>query len=438
MFQHRKKMEIRLLPSIIALAIALVFGDASRTGFAQQKQEDMPMSASFSKAISSEAFMNVLPRGSLQTASEPKPFPNAISTKETAKAAPTQSATQAAYSVDNANLQTGAVATAQYQSPASATPIGSGVAVEQPFISQTTATPAIPEMQLVTNPVGWRKRLGLDNSQPNFLVGYEAISFHRSNDSVGPFSQNAPMQYFDREMTGRFTVSKLFGGLERIDFIFTGPFHFEKQNSVSGPVNSNLPGTISSGFDAADRHQQSHSIKLSSYELNRCSSGDDLSQFFYGLRFLEHNERYMLDSTKGLAGSHFRIESENFMAGGQIGLDLFRPVSQRFSVGFGSSVGVYGNFATAAVSASDGANSILDASDSGFRINSMFGGNGRLKYQVSKNIVASGGYELWYFPGLATAADQRLPSGPQPASFSLQSDDDQLFRGWSAGLSGRF
>jgi len=437
-FPHRKKMEIRILPSTLAVAMVLVCGDISKTGFAQQKQHDMQVSGSFQRAISSEAFMNVLPRGSLQTASEPKPFPNAISTKEIAQADLTQSATQAAYEVDNANLPSGAVATAQYQSPSTPTPIGSGVAVEQPFQSQTTATPAIPEMQSATNPVGWRERLGLDNSQPNFLVGYEAIGLHRSNDSVGPYSQNAPLQNFDRELTGRFTVSRLFGGLERLDFIFTGPFHFEKQNSVSGPVDSNLPVTISSGFDAADRHQQSHSIKFSSYELNRCSTGDDLSQFFYGLRFLDHNERYTLDATKGVTGSHFRIETENFMAGGQIGLELFRPISQRFSVGCGSLVGVYGNFAKAAVSASNGANSILDASDRGFRINSMFGGHARLKYMVSKNIVASGGYELWYFPGLATAADQRLPGGPQPASFSLQSNDDQLFRGWSAGLSGRF
>ena len=283
----------------------------------------------------------------------------------------------------------------------------------------------------------WSDRLGLDKVHPNFLVGYEAIRFHRSNDSVGPYSQNDSLQRFDTELSGRTTLSRLFGDLERIDFIFTSPFHFEKLNSVSGPVDSNLPASISSAFNVADRHENSHHIKLSFYELN-FSSGDELSKFFYGLRIVDHNEHFALDSTKGSSNGHFRIETDNFMAGGQMGLDLFRPVSQRLAVGIGSSGGVFGNFASASVRASTGATSLLDVGDSGFRINSMFGLNGRLKYQVTKNITASGGYEVWYFPWLATAADQRLASDPLLTSFSLQTDDDQLFRGWSAGLSGRF
>ncbi len=273
---------------------------------------------------------------------------------------------------------------------------------------------------------------------PNFVAGFEAISLYRSNDSVGPYSQNESLQSFDRELSGRFILSRLFGSLERLDFIFTGPFHFEKQSSMIGPVDSSLPSTLAPAFDAADRHQPSHRIKLSSYELNRCSSGDEQSQFFYGLRFFDHNERFTLDSTRGASSSQFQIETENFMAGGQIGLDLFRPVSQRLSLGIGSLVGVYGNFANASVRASSGATSLLATSDNGLRINFMFGVNGRLKYQVSKSITAFGGYELWYFPGLATAADQRLAGDPLHTSFSMQTDDDQLFRGWSAGLSGRF
>ena len=422
--------------------MVLVYFHASTSAFAQSWQNKTPTGFASRNAVSSAAFIKGLPLGVLDVASEPVPFPNwpATNTPSTTDLQPV--VTQAAYSTADVLTHPGAAETAQYQSPpppiGSSPPIGSGVAGANVAEVQKEEPPksSIPAVQ-PGRAKRWGDRLGLDSVHPNFLVGYEAIRFHRSNDSVGPYSQNDPLQRFDGELSGRTTLSRVFGDLERLDFIFTSPFHFEKQNSILGPVDSNLPGSISSAFIAADRCQQSHHIKLSSYELN-CSSGDELSQFFYGIRFLDHHEHYALDSTTGSSDGHFRIETENFMAGGQIGLDLFRPVSQRLSLGIGSLIGLYGNFANASVSASDGATLLLDTGDSGFRISSMFGGNGRLKYRVTKNIVASGGYEVWYFPGLATAADQRLADNPLLTSFSLQTDDDQLFRGWSAGLSGRF
>jgi hypothetical protein len=431
------------MPSAIAVAMFLLHFHASNIMFAQQWQSTTPTDVSSPTAISSEAFMKGLPPGVLDAAPETMPFPNLPTTKAPSTSDLQPVVSLATYSTSDAVTQPAATETAQYQSPppsiGMAPPIGSGVAGANSAVVQEAEFPKspIPQTQPARNAMRWRDRLSLDTVHPNFLVGYEAIRFHRSNDSVGPYSQNDPLQRFDTELSGRTTVSRLFGDLERIDFIFTGPFHFEKRNSVSGPVDSNLPASISPAFNAADRHNQSHHIQLSSYELN-FSSGDELSKFSYGLRIVDHNELFAFDSTKATSDSHFRVETENFMAGGQMGVDLFRPVSQRLSVGIGFMGGVFGNFASASVGASNGATSLMDAGASGFRINSMFSGNGRLKYQVTKNITASGGYEVWYFPGLATAADQRLASDPLLTPFSLQTDDDQFFRGWSAGLSGRF
>ena len=64
--------------------------------------------------------------------------------------------------------------------------------------------------------------------------------------------------------------------------------------------------------------------------------------------------------------------------------------------------------------------------------------SGLVNYRVSQNLVATLGYEWWYFPGLATVADQRLSNNAQLSQFSMRTGDDQLFRGWSAGLSARF
>ena len=332
--------------------------------------------------------------------------------------------------------QSETVTTAQFAAPKSALPIGSGVAIPSQPLVLTTLPPH--HIQLETKTIGWRDRLGLDPTLPNFLVGYEAIGFRRSNDSVGPYSQGDGLKRFDQDISGRYTFSRLLGNIDSIEFKFTGPFHWDKQSTAIGSVDSNLPSSIATSFDGADGHQQSHRVRLSSYELNRCSSGDELSKIFCGLRLIDYNERYQLESTKGLTNSTFRLETDNFLVGGQMGINLFRPISQRLTAGLETAIGLYGNFASGSVNAVNAATTLLDTSDNGLRINSMFQISGLINYRVSKNIVATGGYECWYFPGLATVADQHLSNNAQPSQFSMRMGDDQLFRGWSAGLSARF
>ena len=226
--------------------------------------------------------------------------------------------------------------------------------------------------------------------------------------------------------------------MDRIEFKFTGPFHWDRKSTSIGPVNSNLPATIATSFDGADRHQQFHGVRLSSYELNRCWSGDELSMIYCGLRLFDHAERYRLESAKGVSIRSFRLETENFLAGSQMGMNMFRPISQRLTAGFATAIGLYGNFASGSLNAADGATTLVSVGESAFHLNSMFEISGLINYRISQNIVATGGYEWWYFPGLATAADQRLADNSQLSQFSIRTGDDQLFRGWSVGLSARF
>jgi hypothetical protein len=337
------------------------------------------------------------------------------------------------------------VSTAQFESPAVSNTIGTGVSTA--YQSTAPATAGVTQPPTIIPPssrIGettrsdWRDRLGLDRDRPNFHAGYETIGFYRSNDSVGPYSQNQELSRFDQEVSGRYTFSKLLGGIERIEFKFTGPFHWGKQSSALGPVDSNFSSSIATAFDQSDTHQFSHQIRLSSYELNRCWSSDELSTFFYGLRIFDHAERFHLDATKGVDKSSFQLGTNNFLAGSQIGLNLNKPISQRLAAGFEGSLGLYGNFSSGFLNAIDGSTTLLDSSDNRLRLTSMLTTGGRINYRLSQNIIATSAYEYWYFPGLATAADQQLSSDAQLANLTLRTGDDQLFRGWSFGLSARF
>ena len=393
-------------------------------------------------AVSSDAFLKGIPSTSLEQNTGVLDFP--VIAKDGRKIEPANSAIPVGYTSEYRETQSQPVTTAQFESPVTTNAIGTGVS--NPLQPITVAPPVSqpPDgqpSQSWTNEatrLNLRDRLGLARDQPNFLVGYEVLGFHRSNDTVGPYSQGQGLDRFDQDTSARYTFSRLLGGIERIDFKFTGPFHWEKQSAVTGPVDSNFPSGINAAFDQADSHRLSHQIRLSSYELNRCWSSDELSTFFYGLRVFDHSERYHLDASKGAGSGIFQLATNNFLAGGQIGLNLSRPLSQRWTVGFDGGLGLYGNFANGSLDANNGSSTLLDSSDNRFRLTSVITTGGRVNYRVSQNIVATGAYEYWYFPGLATAADQHLSNNAQLASLALRTGDDQLFRGWSLGLSARF
>ncbi len=383
--------------------------------------------------VTSDTFLREIPAGNLPTEKAIPTFPPGVDLAS--------GATKASFSPKFPKQSTESVSTAQFEASSTATrpngsTIGSGVAFQPP--NPAVAMSATPSMPLESKTLGWKDRFRLDRSLPNFLVGYESIGFRRGSDSIGPYSLGSELPRFEQEITGRYTISRLLGSLERIEFKFTGPLHWDRTSSAMGLVDSQLPQSLQSWFNGADSHQQSHRIRLSSYELNRCWTGDELSKIFGGLRLLDHEEQYRLESTKGINSSNFRLKTDNFMVGGQIGLNLFRPVSQRLTAGFGTSMGLFGNFASGSFNAVDGATTLVESRESGLRINSLFEWSGLVSYRVSPNIDASCGYEWWYFPGLATVANQRLSDSSQGSQFSLRTGDDQLFRGWTAGLSMRF
>ncbi len=427
---NRQKMRmVSWWPTLLASARMLAASATILCGIAAAQNSQVNLISS----VSSEDFLKVFPTESLLKNPNDSPFP--IS-KHRAGNHLKPEAQQAAFSTPGPGHQPETVSNAKYQTPVMEPTIGSGVAIasHHPNPPMTANSPA----PLPTRRLSWQDKLGLDTTLPNFVIGYESIHFRRSNDSVGPYSQGDGLDRFAHDVSGRYTFSWLSGNIDRIEFKFTGPFHWDRQSATIGPVNSNLPASFASAFDGADRHHQTHSVRLSSYELNRSSSGDDLSHFFYGLRFFDHEERFRLEATRGSLVNQFRLETNNFLAGGQIGMNFFRPISQRLSFGFGTSMGLYGNFATGFLNATNGMSTLADAHERRVRITSMFEGCGLIRFRISQNIVASAGYECWYFTGLATAAGQPLANFSPGPPFSLQTGDDQLFRGWTIGLSARF
>ncbi len=420
----------------IALALVLILSQ-SRVARAN------PIQWNDRSSVSSQEFLQQLPTGSLPSAPTTHAFPFRATTPTSAPPEPT--AVPAAFALPNAAATPESVMTAGYDSIASGPqPVGTGVATWPTPPAATIPSEAAPSVPLPPNRQtwGWDDVFALDPQRPDFLLAYEPISFVRSNDSVGPFSQGASMDRFARDLAGRYTVTRLFGAIEQIEFKFTGPFHWDRDATTvatsAGSLQSTLPPTLAGPFDNADLHHQSQRVRLASYELNRCTYGDELSKLFYGLRLVDHGEEYQLEATQNATKNQLGLRTDNFLAGWQVGIQLNRPLSQRLTAGVGGSSGLYGNFARGALNVNSNNVLTTDLKDRKLRLTTVWEAVASLNYRFSENVVASCGYEMWYFPSLATVADQRLDYAAQQPTFSLRTSDDQLFRGWTAGLSVRF
>jgi hypothetical protein len=376
------------------------------------------------------------------------PFPNMEKRQELV-----QETVQATYALAAApadRTAVGGVATAEFESaqPASGVAVGSGVSVSPSTAPPTALPPGSGDASSLPAPTKhkgfWPGHdwLNLDPRNPDFLIEAEILSLRRSNDSGGDISNNGDFGRFGREQAGRFTVAKLEGIVDRTEFTWTGPMEWNRAATTLGPVGTNLnhglqPASSLGVFHDADLHRQSHRVELSSFELNRRWSGDGLSSFLCGLRFVNHEEQYQLDATQGASMGSFQMSTNNLLVGGQMGLSLVRPLSQRLHLGIASSVGAFGNFASGRFTLTDGAIN-ASGSDGAARVVWMFQPNARLHYRMSQNSILHGGYESWYFSGLSTTADQRLGDVLSPSALGVRTRDDQLFHGWTAGISIRF
>jgi hypothetical protein len=324
-------------------------------------------------------------------------------------------------------------------------PIGSGVSTPAPSVANTISRYA-PPIAASETPERWsriRGLLTLEKELPDFLVGYEYISMRRTNDSGGGYSDGGILGKFDKEGSGRYTVARLLGLMDQLEFVFTGPFDWDREISRTGPISTTLPtGSVpSSGLGAlaaSDSQSQVHQTGLNSFELNRRWSSDGHSSILSGLRIISFRERLELDATKGATAGLFQMDVNNLLVGGQMGIHVARPLSQRLNFEYLANGGLFGNFANGSFRVEDAGNLLTEKADDRLRFAAMAQVGARLKYHLTAQCFLQTGVESWYIPWIGTIADQRLSDVLAVDRFSVRTGDDQLFYGWSGGISAKF
>jgi len=274
---------------------------------------------------------------------------------------------------------------------------------------------------------------------PRLMLGYDAWWLRRSGDESTTYSNGGELGSFGEERAGAYRVGWYYNPMERIEFAYLGTLDWERHLRSEGPVNSLLVADASEPFwldnlNQAAFHEQSHTATLRSFELNKRWIADDIGNCFFGLHVIDYQESYALHAEGAGGAASFAIDTTNLLAGAQTGIEFWRPLSQRFSVGVLGTAGLYGNFADGEWRLEDPSGGRLVRADDTLRVAGTVCFDAKLRYQLTSRLQAFGGYRWWCLAGLATVDDQTpSPIGSQ-SEFSLNTDEAFLLQGATCGL----
>jgi len=273
------------------------------------------------------------------------------------------------------------------------------------------------------------------------MGGYESVWMERTGDQSMSYSQGSTLGSFGTDQAGLYTIGYLMDPMESLEFRFLGTFHWDRNHQSEGPVNSTLGSndpTWLQNFSAANRHEQRHQAMLRSYDLNKRLITDDLGSSYYGLNIIDYSEEYRFQSSAPGGTATMGIGTSNILAGMHAGMELWRPFSQRFSLGGQGACGLYANFADANWTANSGNGLALNVSDEDWHLAFKLGIAAKARYQFNSACSAFGGYDWTYLGGLATAENQPTHSLSSQPSFGMTTNAGFLLQSASCGIEFRY
>lgn len=272
----------------------------------------------------------------------------------------------------------------------------------------------------------------------------EMLFFRREGSRRFSLTQNVFMDETDYEFGGRFTVGRMLDCVDALEFVYSGPFEWNRDSFVQDPGNVNslflaFPEDLLLTFNGADEHTQRWRARANSFEMNYRHWVWDSVSTMVGVRYFKYEEDFSLTSFRPLPDplptrGEYISEINNDLVGAQLGGDIFFPLSLRTSMSLRAKGGVYANFATRELQVlEDGATVIFNANDS-LKASGIFEFAGQFNFQITPSIRLNAGYEAWWLSAIATTEKQRNNRLTFSSGTQLNIRDDILLHGFAGGL----
>ena len=271
----------------------------------------------------------------------------------------------------------------------------------------------------------------------------EALYMQREGDRRFSLSRNAFLSDFDYELGGRITIGRLLDCVNGYEVVYTGPFDWDRQGTVTGTANLQSNFFPSGGFTAADLtafnnadvHSQAWRAQMQSFEVNRRWWTWDVISTMIGFRYVDYEEDFAFVSTRNAVGTGIFSESvDNQMVGAQVGADMLYPVSLRGNVGIRGKAGVYANFDERSSILLNAGNVVINNGDDSVDVAGLIEMGVFANYHIVPSIRVTAGYEFWYMPGIATIPEQQVISVTPSSGTTVFNDDDLFIHGGSLGV----
>ncbi len=292
---------------------------------------------------------------------------------------------------------------------------------------------------------------GYSNSNPccpenchSYYTQAEAIYLRKKADQSFTLSPRRLLADFDYELGGRYTVGQMLDCTDAVEAVYTGPFTWDRGrvdqrstgilDSVFTTNGTYLPSQIDT-FNNAIRHIQAERSELQSFEGNRRWFAWDIMSTLIGIRAFKYDESLIFDSVApDLGAGFFRTNTRNFLLGGQIGADVFRPIGQRLSVGTRTRVGIFANFNKGETLLANRGTYLLNSRQRDIDASGMLQYGALARYRLLPRVVATVGYEAWILAGMATVSHQRYTPITPNTGLTYRASDTVFFHGATAGV----
>ncbi len=287
----------------------------------------------------------------------------------------------------------------------------------------------------------------------DYYASYESVFLKANASQNFALSQGRFLGRYDYDFGGRYTIGQMLDCVDGVEFVYTGPFEWNRGRTDQAATNSlQSVLTASGGYTASDidifnnsrRHIQAERIELQSFEVNRRWFAWDIMSTLIGIRAFKYNETFLFDTASVFstvpteAYGFFRTRLENFLIGPQIGMDVTRPVGQRLSVGTTTRLGVFANFNKGSTILVNRDNPLLNASRRDIDIAGAITTGGIGRYRVTPRLSVIGGYEAWILAGVATVSEQNYVPITPSTGIEYRSRDIVFFHGATGGIEYKF
>lgn len=269
------------------------------------------------------------------------------------------------------------------------------------------------------------------------MASYFSNWLERTGDTSLSYSQGGSLGTFGTDQAGRFSLGYMVDPMECYEFSFLGSLSWNRELQSTGPIDSTLqsndPNWLTHLQQATSQHQF-QSATMRSYSLHKRLITDELGNSYFGLGVIDYAEQYSLLSQGPNGTASMNIDTSNLWVGAQAGMELWRPLSQRLSIGAQGNGGLYANFADADWRADSGSGLTLNTSADKWNLAFLVGVNARARYRFNSYCAAYGGYEWTYLGGLATVDQQSIQTLSTTPSWNMTTNAGFLLQGAQCGL----